>query len=540
MATATLTMVQDAGEDFEWYPTTQRMIDVVAQHIPADAGSIMDIGAGDGRVLTELAKRCTRKPDLYAIEKSIVLIQSQPENVVPVGTDFYEQNLTCLPVDYIFCNPPYSQFEAWARAIIESGYAKKAFLVIPRRWKESKIVAASLKRRGATSRVIHSDDFLDAERRARAVVDIVEVSYPRKDRRWEELQDPFDVWFDNNISTFDQAEKIKDDETGTDVAKVLGTATIGEMVAAYNDEYARMEENYRAIFKLDYAILKELGVNKEHVREGIKTKMAGLKNKYWHLLFERLDAITNRLATKTKARFLERLTGRASIAFTANNAYAVVLWAIKNANKYYDEQLIELFRDLSTFEGAMNYKSNQKTWQRDDWRYHRMNEEKSRPTRYALDYRIVLEKYQAIYKDSDGYGFGRYDYPGDLHRECHHQIADVIAVLYNLGFALYAETPSINRHWRSGGWQDFTMKDGRVLFQAKAHKNGNLHFRFMPEAIRALNVEAGRLLGWLRSPADVVQELGYTEDEAARLFRSNIQLGPSSVKLLPTTVSDAA
>jgi hypothetical protein len=42
---------------------------------------------------------------------------------------------------------------------------------------------------------------------------------------------------------------------------------------------------------------------------------------------------------------------------------------------------------------------------------------------------------------------------------------------------------------------------GDVLFQAKAYMNGNMHFRFLPDAIKALNVEAGRLLGWLRSAA---------------------------------------
>jgi methylase of polypeptide subunit release factors len=167
----TLKAVQDAGEDFEWYPTTKRMIDVVARRIPTDAQSLMDIGAGDGRVLAEIAQQCRiaaveremrafrerykektpaemeetrrdllareRGPELYAIEKSTVLVQAQPETVTPVGTDLFEQNLACLPVDYIFSNPPYSQFETWASTIIESGYAKRAFLIIPQRWADS-------------------------------------------------------------------------------------------------------------------------------------------------------------------------------------------------------------------------------------------------------------------------------------------------------------------------------------------------------------------------------------------------------------------
>lgn len=522
----TLAAVQEAGEDFEWYPTTQRMIEAVKRWIPTDAKSIMDIGAGDGRVLIELAKKAEHEPDLYAIEKSVVLVQAQPENITPVGTDLFEQNLACLPVDYIFCNPPYSEFEAWASTIIESGYAKLAFLVIPQRWKDSEGIAASLKRRGATAKVIHSDDFLNAERRARAVVDIVEISYPRDQYAYgRPPQDPFDIWFDQNIDTFDREKEISEDEENRkELARLNGMKSIAEMVDAYNEEYGRMEENYRAIFKLDYAILKELGVDKKHVREGIKKKMTGLKAKYWELLFTRLDTITNRLATATKDRFLKKIQGRTSVAFTANNAYAVVLWAIKHANKYYDEQLVKLFRDLSTHDGVMNYKSNQRTWQKDGWRYRAEDH-----SHYALDYRIVLDHYYGIQQGDTSYE--RYEYPGRLHRSAHEVIDDAIAVLYTLGFTTESARSRI-RQWTGGQWQDFHTPDGDILFQVKAYKNGNLHWRFMPDAIRRLNVEAGRLLGWLRSPSDVVEQLGYSAKEAAACFGSSFRIAPSNLKLL--------
>ena len=84
------------------------------------------------------------------------------------------------------------------------GYARKAFLIIPQRWKDNPGIKRALEKRGATARVIHSDTFNgpEAERRARAVVDIVEISYPTKDNvhsyhnRVEEVKDPFDIWFD--------------------------------------------------------------------------------------------------------------------------------------------------------------------------------------------------------------------------------------------------------------------------------------------------------------------------------------------------------
>lgn len=529
-----LASVKAAGEDFEWYPTTKRMVDVVTRRLDKSADSIMDIGAGDGRVLRQLAASFENPPQLYAIEKSTVLMQAQPENIVPVGTDLFEQNLACLPVDYIFCNPPYSEFETWTCMIVESGHAKKGFLVLPRRWKENEAITLSLKKRGATAHVLHSDDFFDGPRQARAVIDIVEVSFPMEDegRYWsKEVKDPFDIWFDENISTFDQEAEGTDSETEQRaLARVRSLNSVESMVEAYREEYARMETNYRAIFALDYALLKELGVNKENVRKGIKVKMAGLKAKYWTVLFERLDVVTNRLSTATKKKFMDRLLGRVTLAFTPGNAYSVVIWSIKNANRYFEEQTVSLYLELSTFDGVTSYKSNVKTWQRDEWRYSRQSDGQN-PHHYALDYRIVVKKYNAIFHNADGYGFGSYDYPGNLSKHCHWLLADVVAVLYNLGFHT-RDSGSLSREWTSGAWQDWCLSDGEILFQAKAHKNGNLHFRFSLDAMKALNVEAGRLLGWLRAPSDVVKELGYSEEEAMRFYACTKAIAPGSAQLL--------
>lgn len=539
--TNTLRTVQAAGEDFEWYPTTDRMIDAVARRLNKDASArtiIMDVGAGDGRVLQRLASYFVHgsTPELYAIEKSSTLLQLQPDNIIPVGTDLFEQNLACIPVDYIFCNPPYSEFELWASIIIESGHAKNAFLVIPQRWKDSASIAEALKKRGATARVIHSDDFQsNADRTARAVVDIIDVSYPKDHSRgWREaVKDPFDIWFDEHISTFDEEKKVEDSAELTAKKQERQPATIAEMVESYNEEHGRMERNYHAIFQLDYELLRELGVKRDAIRDGIKVKMAGLKTKYWTLLFDRLDVITERLSTATKAKFLEKLTGRASLAFTSTNAYAVVLWAIKNANRYFDEQTVQLYRDLSTHDGVLNYKSNLRTWVKSDWRYRHRDDPDDRPTHYALDYRIVVDGYRAI-----GTGESwQHDYTGNLYRSCHEKIADVIAVLYNLGFR--ARGPqSITRSWESGEWQNWYLihdtPEERVLFQVKAYKNGNIHLRFMPDAIKALNVEAGRLLGWLHSADAVVTELGYTPTEARRFFASLRPLTVANAQLLLT------
>lgn len=202
--------LKEAGQDFEWYPTTDKMIQAVKRWIPEQANSIMDIGAGDGRVLVALGEKCNQ-PLLYSIEISPILRQEQPEDIIPVGTDLFEQNLAALPVDYIFCNPSYSQYEEWVCKIIEQGFAIKAFLVIPQRWKDSPAISEALKRRGATARAIYHDDFLRGDRAARAIIDIVEVTFPLAEHG-RGAKDPFEIWFDSNISTFDKADEFADVE----------------------------------------------------------------------------------------------------------------------------------------------------------------------------------------------------------------------------------------------------------------------------------------------------------------------------------------
>jgi len=161
------------------------------------------------------------------------------------------------------------------------------------------------------------------------------------------------------------------------------------------------------------------------------------------VLFDRLDAITSRLSTKSKEKLLDRLTKNTAVEFTATNAYSVVIWAVKNANQYFDEQLVALFFELSTFEGVMNYKSNVKTWEKTGWRYN--NHDGKEHSHYALDYRIVVSKWYAINKNR----YDRWDYPGGLSRESHNLIADVVAVMGNLGFTTYSSR-SLDREWRGG------------------------------------------------------------------------------------------
>ena len=58
------------------------------------------------------------------------------------------------------------------------------------------------------------------------------------------------------------------------------------------------------------------------------------------------------------------------VDFTASNAYAIALWAVKHANHYFDQQLIDVFDGLIRQASVINYKSNKRTFGDDEWKWH--------------------------------------------------------------------------------------------------------------------------------------------------------------------------
>lgn len=527
-----LSTIKNEQQDFEWYPTTNEMIAVVRSQIPEKAESIMDIGAGDGRVLLALSDKC-EMAKLFSIEKSFVLVQSQDPKIIPVGTDFWEQNISALPAQYIFSNPPYSEYENWTERIISECYARDAFLIIPQRWKESALIASALKRREATAKVVYEGDFLNGDRKSRAKIDIVRVTFKKRSdygRDWKDcVVDPFDQWFDDNIDMFDKVKPENDpDERTTDKEKLnlkLRGSDADEMVEAYLADLEHLQNNYRLIFQLDGDLLRELGVEKSTVREGLKKKIRELKIAYWGILFDRLKAITDRLTTKSRKILLERLVENNTIDFTSKNIRAIALWAINNVNGFVDQQLVDLFKELATHDGATNYKSNERTWVKQYWRYNVEDH-----SHFALDYRIIRHGGHAIYDN----GWYQFEYPGNLHNDCHNLIADMIAVFTNLGFTV-SDLHSKSRHWTRGKWEDFTDLSGKTIFQVKGYQNGNLHIRVYPKAMQALNIKAAQILKWVGSIEEVVEEIGYDKPTAEKYFNYSQYVTMNNLPLLQSS-----
>lgn len=81
-----------------------------------------------------------------------------------------------------------------------------------------------------------------------------------------------------------------------------------------------------------------------------------------------------------------------------------------------------------------------------------------------------------------------------------------------------------------------TMDAGTPLVEVKAFKNGNMHLRFAPDFMLALNVEAGRLLGWIRNPAQACDEMEISDpeerDAVAKSFGAAFKIGAPTTLLL--------
>ena len=156
------------GEETEFYPTTQKMVNTIAEYLNKNCSKniskILDIGCGNGCFFDKLDKadcyydsnaewksekrnRKIHSPDRYGIEKSLYLLNSLRDDVTVLGTNFYQNNIIDKCVDLIFSNPPYSDFENWVCKILKEAYSPYIVLVIPSRWKNNKTILNIMKER---------------------------------------------------------------------------------------------------------------------------------------------------------------------------------------------------------------------------------------------------------------------------------------------------------------------------------------------------------------------------------------------------------
>jgi len=514
----TIQTLKEREEDFEFYPTTPEIISAVKRSV-GHIHSMLDCGAGDGRVLLAMNAYM-----MFAIEKSTTLIQKMPPEIYIVGADFWDNTLIDKNVDLVFSNPPYKEYVPWSEKVIREANARKVVLVIPSRWKESKEIMNAIELRGFSHRVIGTFDFLSADRKSRAKVDVVKLWDPDDDS-------PFTTWIEQEFG-LDQKNTDKTEDTKPISERVnelvKGRGLVSVLVELYRNEMNEVLDAYKAIASIDPRLLNEVGVSRNTIIESIRDKIRGMKNKYWEEVFDRLDVITRRFTAKSRKSFLDSLSSHVNVDFNESNVYSVVIWAIKNVNKYVDKQLVEVFESLSKKANIVNYKSNQKTWGDDEWRFNSMMRN-GEVTHYALDYRCIITLWELF----SGWSYVTIN---GMKKSGHDFLNDIITVAWNLGFVCpsWERSDAYNRKWEPGKLQTFYMDrdDDSILMTVRAYKNGNMHIKFNKEFLRALNIEFGRLKGWLRNPKAAADELGIKLKDAEKYFNTNKKLDVSDRHLL--------
>ena len=121
-------------------------------------------------------------------------------------------------------------------------------------------------------------------------------------------------------------------------------------------------------------------------------------------------------------------------------------------------------------------------------------------------------------------------------------INDLLTVANNIGFDTTKTAGAGSYMWESNSAVKFEFYDhvsGKQveLMQVRAFKNGNLHIKFNQSFMCRLNVEFGRLKGWLKTAKDAVQEMDVTLDVAESCFHSNLKLEINNIPLLSNKIA---
>jgi len=618
------------GTDFEFYPTTNEILDAMYWDIKEhkkdhrnrceyQSIDILDIGAGNCKLYDRFREISNenKEYDSYnnlerekmlgiskymVIEKSQTLLNHMPSEVFVVGTDFHENFLVDKKADIVFCNPPYSEYAQWTQRIIKESNAEYIYLVIPKRWGKSQGVKKALKDRKARVKIVGDFSFENSEdRKARAKVSLVKVSLkPKIKFKHEYVEgsqvDPFEMWINETFNFTNAQPKKKDDsyyekqKAQEDLKNQLVDAPdlVGTLIKLYNKEMEKLVTNYKKVADLDSEILEELNVDIKSLKQGLITKIKGLKYKYWQEIFDNLGDIKKRLTKRSRSALVDILNSQTNIDFTSSNIRAVVIWVIKNANKYYDNQMLQVYDDFTTEEGISLYKSNQR-FNKDDFRYLKRDKKLEK---YSLDYRLVKHGYLDDFEKQ---------YRSNLSQAQIDAIEDIVTIGKNLGFKIntfdfntiqrgnkynlcftregenkflkvgtktmqgkikevyfHTNTPNENgeRVMEKDGviyvysedntneyqyligdvylHPDAVYTQDEVFTTIKGFQNGNVHYQFNKKFIKKLNLEVGRLRGWIKSPSEAAEEFDITMEEASEYWKSSYQVLPSTLsKLLP-------
>lgn len=579
MKQSTLSIVQDlkeAEQDFEWYPTTAAQIQIIIDDIRkikkdfdftcryAEPIRLLDIGAGDGRVLENIKSSFEHEDnfniDTYAIEKAPIHTATyRNKGITLLGTEFNQINFISKKCEIAFCNPPYSEFSTWLKTIISHLNFGVLYAVIPKRWTNDPAIKEAMDMRGVKySKVLFESDFLNAERAARAKVNVVRFSFddlaPEEatspSRRYKPIvgmnsTDPFQLFIETELglkknysnttkkfSEFAEKERIRKEMTTEGRSShelVASKGILWALLDNYEIDLAKALEQYKLISAINPSLLQELGVCYDALCKGAKEKLLGYRNVYWSLLFEKLDAISDRLTHKHKQDMLNKLSANA-LDFTYQNAIYIVSYAVELGNELIEQSLLDVYQNLTSPDSISRYyKSNSHVYS-DDWRYASGANKKSK---YLLDFRFIYSSFS---------NFSTESYKHGLNESARGFINDLKVAFKLLGYSNVHTTKAYDDIDYKGNLSVMgTTPEGESteLVKITLYKNGNRHLKFDQDAMLRFNVTASRLLGWVRNKDEFTADSGSEEIVTDNIWciSSKMKVSSSNVLMLTNKVA---
>jgi len=535
---ALIAQSKEENQDFEFYPTTREILDKLplfydenydTEKRKYEAKSILDIGAGSGKVLDYFMNNL-KFSESYAIEKSTTLLNhlsSETKHNI-IGTDFLDQSLHDKDFLVTFCNPPYSEFIQWTEKILTETLSHQVFLVIPQRWKDSQEISEALQLRDAETLVLYSADFLSSEdRRARCKVDLVKVTIPQKKR------DSYACFLDKNFPKPAEKSLTEDEKQDISFIEELKKRDLIEgLVAEYNRKYKATSQSLQAVLNLDYTLLKELNVDTKALSSNIRKKLLGLKSLYWSQVFDQLEDLSVNFTYKSREKLKEELARRKHIDFTVENIKTILFQIIAMANTYVNDQILNVWEnDIVERCNIVAYKSNKSFFADDNCRF-RDQLNSGDLSHYKLDKRIVVHYCggitDSLFSSRDEGGF--WNNRVNLNPRALRFLSDLRTIGHILGWKnpndfIFRESSDTRKDeengftpWASGKVFEMTGEyqgERKMFAKIKAYKNQNIHIQFATDFLCKLNVEYGKIKGWLLSSEQAEKELG---DKLAGLY----------------------
>ncbi|QDQ35857.1 DUF4942 domain-containing protein [Campylobacter jejuni] len=519
MSVNMLKSIKEVNQDFEWYPTTEEMVDSLINGIKDKyLKSVLDIGVGDGRVLDMLSNKLSTDR-LYSIEKSDPLIQAMSGKILNIGRDFWETSLIEKQVELVFCNPPYSEYEDWMVRIIKEANFEILAFIIPMRWKENIFIQQAIQQRNLDYEIIDSFDFLNAERKARAKVDLI-IFKPKVDHKDSFelfLEEQFGLKLPNDYFSKIETEEKEADELHLQCNIIKSEDFIDFLLKKYNEELKIYIDSIKSLGKVNGLVFEYLDISKKKVLKGLESRLKHIKAIYWNELFKKLSPISSKVTSKIRTGLSSSIITKAHIEFNRDNIESVLCWFTKNINEYTKLSYLNFFDSLSKENNAFLYKSNER-FNYGNWRYRKeydyTNEFKN--IKLKLDYRIVVP-YLA---QADSWSYNE---------RANEFMQDLKVIANNLGLSFSCEH---NFKFNAGESNSFYLDNGIKFFEYKAYKNGNVHFKFSQDFMAKLNLAVGRLRNWLTKEEAKEEFKDVSEEIINEIFDKPLLLDFKNMKLL--------